>query len=259
MDLFIKKNSSGFSDQLLCEAKGLEQLRSYSKELMIPEVIEVDQASLKMTQVNSRPFDKAGWTKLGRGLAKLHEHNGRNFGLDHDNYIGLNPQINSESQNWGEFFVINRLSMQVDFVLDAEVQRELRSILNSKAARVIDFLNSHGPSISPVHGDLWSGNVMYDGESAWLIDPAFYWGDREVDLAMTELFGRFGEAFYEAYKKELSFKEGHESRKAIYNLYHYLNHYNLFGSSYLGQVRAGFRHLKNFKRTLTKTRPDTLP
>lgn len=244
MDLFKKRNSSPFSDQLLCEAKGLESLRALDTPLSAPSPIKVSETLLVTEKIDARPFDDQGWKKLGEGLAVLHRHRGESFGLDYDNYIGLNPQINSPSQDWGEFFLKNRLGIQIEFMADSQMQERLLRELDLAAPKLRELLNSHGPGPAPLHGDLWAGNVLYDGENPWLIDPAFYWGDREADIAMSEMFGTFGEEFYKAYNASYEMDAGYSKRKVVYNLYHYLNHYNLFGSSYLGAVNEGFEFIK---------------
>lgn len=245
METFIKKNSSRFPDQLLREAQGLAELEKRADNICVPKVLEVDEERLVMLKVTAVSFTEDGHKKLGKGLACLHKNFHNRFGLEHGNYIGLNPQINGLEDNWGRFFLEKRLVKQVDFIQDQQLQKNLSSILKKKSHQIIDFLNAHSPRPSPVHGDLWSGNALFDGENPWLIDPAFYFGDREVDLAMTEMFGGFSLAFYDAYNGEFPLSPGYARRKVVYNLYHYLNHYNLFGSSYLSGVENDLNLIKD--------------
>jgi fructosamine-3-kinase len=241
MNYFLKPNKSAYSDQLQKEAQGLAHLAQYAPiELKLPKVVDVDEKTLKLEQISSCPFNQIGFQKLAKGLAKLHQEKGTEFGLDEDNYIGLNPQINVHSKNWGEFFLKQRLCLQVDFIQDSQQREQFQSILQKHTGELLDFLNQHTPHPSPVHGDLWSGNILFDGENPWLIDPAFYFADREVDIAMTQMFGGFSKDFYQSYNEAYPLKAGYEKRFVIYNLYHYLNHYNLFGSSYLSQCKMGF-------------------
>lgn len=232
MGEFIKQNNSSFKDQLICEAFGLKLLAKYSTTLKIPKVYSVDSSTLKMETINSIAFNDEGMKKLATGLAQIHKNNAPSFGLEEDNYIGLNPQINEHSEYWGSFFFKNRLMYQAGL----SSNKDITAILVNHKHKIINYLNAHSPHPSPVHGDLWSGNALWDGSDAWLIDPAFYYGDREVDIAMTKMFGGFSPIFYETYEREYSLPIGHETRSVIYNLYHYLNHYNLFGSSYLSGV-----------------------
>lgn len=244
MEKFIKKNSSPFKNQLFCEALGLKELGKRAGAVGVPKVFKVNQEEIILEKIHAKPFNVEGQKKLGQGLARIHQDYGDYFGYEEDNYIGLNPQINSPSPNWGTFFLRQRLGIQVEFMQDQELQSQFREILERKAQAIVEFLNDSSPRPSPLHGDLWSGNALYDEEKAWLIDPAFYFGHREADLAMTEMFGGFSNDFYESYDEELPRSEGYERRKTVYNLYHYLNHFNLFGSSYLFQVKKGFNFLQ---------------
>jgi protein-ribulosamine 3-kinase len=158
-------------------------------------------------------------------LASLHRQTGPRFGWHRDNYIGLAPQINGWRDDWAEFFIECRLRPQFERAgLKGEFFEKL--------------LRNHRPQPSLLHGDLWSGNAGFIAEGPVVFDPAVYYGDREADLAMTELFGGFPDEFYAAYDAAWPRERGYESRKHLYNLYHLLNHLNLFGSGYLAQVEA---------------------
>ena len=184
------------------------------------------------------------WTRLGQGLASIHARPQPCFGFDEDNYIGLNPQRNAFDHSWGGFFLKQRLAFQVGLIVDQRRQRQFSQYLQQKASRLREFLDSEPVSSSLLHGDLWNGNVLCgeDGR-VWLIDPAPYYGDPEVDLAMTEMFGGFPAEFYAAYRSRRPEPSTYPLKKRIYNLYHYLNHLNLFGEAYLDGCEEGFAAL----------------
>ena len=179
---------------------------------------------------------------LGRGLAQLHRTTGPHYGLDHDNYIGANPQPNTPADNWVDFFRDQRLGYQMELMgQNGTLHRERRQKLERLLARLGDWLPPE-PSASLLHGDLWGGNWITTaaGEPA-LIDPAVYYGHREAELAFTELFGGFSSTFYEAYNAAWPLDDGYSQRKDLYNLYHLMNHLNLFGEGYGGSVDSILR------------------
>jgi fructosamine-3-kinase len=169
---------------------------------------------------------RADWPAMARMLAGLHRHTNDRFGWATDNWIGLSPQKNAWSDDWPAFFLEFRLSPQMK-----------RAGLRLPFSSVEKLFEKYKPIPSLLHGDLWNGNVGFTASGPVIFDPAVYYGDRETDLAMTELFGGFPEEFYSAYEKELPLDRGYDTRKPLYNLYHLLNHLNLFGSGYREQVR----------------------
>ncbi|PCK04554.1 MAG: fructosamine kinase [Alteromonadaceae bacterium] len=241
MDNFIKRNNTNFANALIMEAKGLEMLRRCcNPELIrIPELVQVDQKQLVMTMIRGKPCPSELAERLGRGLAELHKIEHAQYGFDEDNFIGLNPQINGFSDNWGDFFISRRLRYQIGLIECPSLRLEFESIIDKSEAVLGRFLNQHCAHPSLIHGDLWSGNYMSDDDDVWLIDPAVYFADREVDIAMTEMFGGFSSAFYGAYSESFPLTKAYPIKKQIFNLYHYLNHYNLFGAGYLEQCRHG--------------------
>ncbi|MEZ4873466.1 MAG: fructosamine kinase family protein [Bdellovibrionales bacterium] len=245
---FEKQNPLPGSPSLECEQKGLELLREHvdASLISIPKTIKYTKDFLVLEKIESAPPKTELWQSLGVGLARLHKKKFERFGLGYDNYIGLNQQWNHEVPDWGVFFVEKRLLVQAHLIRETSLREEIVHMLKNMLPHIAEFLNAHSPHPSLVHGDLWSGNVMFSKDHVWLIDPAVYFGDREVDLAMTKLFGRFSPEFYLAYEKEFPLAEGKETREKIYNLYHYLNHYNLFGSSYWNGVESGLNALKEF-------------
>jgi fructosamine-3-kinase len=178
------------------------------------------------------------WETFGRQLATLHANIEPNFGFETDNFIGSTPQPNPRTSDGYEFFVEHRLGFQAELALQ-------QGLINRADFRAVLALSSKLHELVPVqpasliHGDLWSGNAVVgpNGEPA-IIDPAAHYGWAEAELGMTNLFGGFPQAFYRAYEEAGNLKDGWRERLPIYNLYHLLNHVNLFGTGYLGQVRS---------------------
>ena len=175
-------------------------------------------------------------------LAKMHRQiqtqtpPHRQFGFDHDNYIGKTPQMNQWNNNWGQFFSEQRIGYQLDLLQRQQVSSRLINRGRLLLPKLAEYLNRHDPKPALVHGDLWQGNFSFDhtGEPV-IYDPACYYADHEVDLAMLELFGDPGEAFFTAYHRINPIDSGYSKRRKIYNLYHILNHANFFAGSYLEQ------------------------
>ncbi|GAB3372710.1 fructosamine kinase family protein [Spongiibacter taiwanensis] len=240
--MFTKTNQTGFDDALTCEAEGLAVLAKAvdGSGLSVPSVSKVDGWEIEMTAIDGCPGDQDHHATLGQGLADLHRQHQPQYGWHRDNYIGLNPQANALTENWGAFFTEYRLARQIQMIEPPAVRKAFRQRLEHCQATLEDFLNAYCQHPSLVHGDLWSGNVMFDAHGqVWLIDPAVYFGDREVDLAMTEMFGGFASAFYQHYDACYPRSAQYPVKREIYNLYHYLNHYNLFGEVYLGGCERG--------------------
>ncbi len=173
-------------------------------------------------------------TRLGHELAALHRVQGSRFGWARDNHIGATPQCNAPSADWAEFWQHRRLGYQLELAghngYGGTLQRRGEQLLG----RIGALLRDHRPVASLLHGDLWSGNYAADVAGAPVVfDPALYYGDRETDIAMTELFGGFGPGFYAAYRQAWPLESGYPTRRTLYNLYHVLNHLNVFGAGYL--------------------------
>jgi protein-ribulosamine 3-kinase len=226
---FLKTNSTRHSDAFAAEADGLTALRAAG--LRAPEPLARGVAGGEAyLLLEFLEFEGRGdFAALGRMLAQAHRKPGPGFGWARDNYIGATPQQNGWMDDWMEFWRERRLRPQL------ELARQRGYALEEPG---LDVLRNHRPQPSLLHGDLWSGNAGFTAEGAVVFDPAVYYGDREADLAMTELFGGFPREFYRAYTQAFPLPEGYERRKHLYNLYHLLNHLNLFGSGYLGQVKA---------------------
>lgn len=244
-EVFLKRNAHAKVDFFLAEKAGLEALHkagANTPEVLACGISEGTCAYLLLGYIRRARPRSNYWSLLGQMLAKMHRSpvekvtGDSRYGFTTNNYIGQTKQINTRNSNWVEFFRTSRLAVQFDLAthyLDKEDRRRAQSILD----HLDEYLNEPAfPSL--VHGDLWSGNVMPDSQGApMLIDPAVYIGHHEVDLAMTELFGGFAPDFYDAYHEIIPKEPGYTDRREIYNLYHLLNHLNLFGSSYLASVR----------------------
>lgn len=236
--LFVKWNPKAPADMFRAEAEGLSLLAKADSGLVLPKVFAVAQGYLLMSWLpEARPTESSAY-EMGRALAKLHAFSDNSFGLDTDNYIGSLPQSNNRHSNWYDFFAIERIEPQVQRGVESGVLR--RTVLR-KAQKLYNRLGSVFPAEDPalVHGDLWSGNFMYTEKGkAAIYDPAVYFGHREMDLAMTRLFGGFPDSFYRAYEEEFSLEPGFEQRISLYNLYPVLVHANLFGSSYAQRAES---------------------
>lgn len=185
------------------------------------------------------PLQRGGrpdWSRLGRELAQLHRSTGEAFGWPHDNWIGSSPQKNNRYPEWPEFYAECRLRPQMAWAREKGLCLSRGGQLIAALPRFFEDLH---PLPSLLHGDLWSGNAAFlDDGTPVVFDPASYYGDRETDLAMTEMFGGFPPAFYSAYREEWPLEEGYPRRRDLYLLYHVLNHYVLFGGGYGSQAEA---------------------
>ncbi len=247
--IFAKTTSLGNLPMLSFEAEGLKALKSFAnnKYLEIPEPLAcqelLDNSVLLMTWLD---LDSGNQENLGKGLAMLHKNSANcgpgHFGWESDGFIGSGPQPGGWGNNWGECFVKLRLLPQLNIAKSWNKSTSLDQLL----LLIINFLNQHNPEASLVHGDLWSGNcaIKKNGKGI-LFDPATWWADREVDIAMTKLFGGFSKDFYIGYESIWPLNESANTRVEIYNLYHLLNHANLFGGSYRNQSISTLNKLSN--------------
>lgn len=246
---FAKTNSSEFYEILKFECTGLSNLNIYSDNslLLIPEPLCLQQlesgAILLMPWIEMAGIDERN---LGKGLAMIHKVSATQslglFGWETDGFIGSGPQVGGFKNNWGECFIKLRLMPQLEIAAKWGLNLYRYSKLLSQLTH---FLNEHNPSPSIVHGDLWKGNAGITSNGLGvLFDPAIWWADREVDLAMTKLFGGFSQNFYQAYYEIWPLEGSEEERINIYNLYHLLNHANLFGGSYKSQCLSNLNRLE---------------
>jgi protein-ribulosamine 3-kinase len=239
--LLLKLASGERAGMLSAEGEGLECLRA-AEAVAVPAVRAVGVAAadayLAIEWIDLSGDRRAAEATLGQRLALQHRVTASAFGWERDNTIGATPQINDWADDWIEFFGERRLRFQLALAttngLPAGIARSVDRLLDDLERR----LGDHRPAPSLLHGDLWGGNwgASRSGEP-YIFDPAVYFGDRETDLAMTRLFGGFGAAFYEAYEASWPLPAGAAARTDLYNLYHLLNHFNLFGGSYANAVR----------------------
>ena len=234
---FLKTSTNNFPRMFQAEKEGLAEIaKGYFKfhKINTPKVHYEAEGIFLMDYISFQPKSILFFKKLGTELARMHRMTEEKFGLKLNNYIGGTKQENGWESSWSDFFWKKRLCFQVN-LLDKHYSPLKAQFMNLET-KIKDILHESSPSL--LHGDLWGGNVHNAPENEpFLIDPAVYYGDREADLAMTKLFGGFPDEFYNAYNQENPLKKGYEKRESIYNLYHLLNHLNLFGSSYLGQVK----------------------
>jgi fructosamine-3-kinase len=239
--LFLKYNySERYPYMFEKEAMGLRLLKEES-EFHIPEVkVAGDGAKfafIVLEYLESGKRRKDYWTELGRRLANMHQNSNVYFGLDHDNFMGSLPQYNIAHDEWVDFFICERLEKQVELAFNNdEITKTLMQKFEVLYSKLEEIFPPEAPAL--LHGDLWNGNVMTapDG-SATLIDPAVYYGHREIDIAMTKLFGGFDSDFYHSYNETFPLEEDWDERVDICNLYPLLIHLNLFGSSYLSGIK----------------------
>ena len=234
---FLKQNASAHETMFAREMEGLRAL-SVPDGPRVPIPHLADTEFLLLEDLDPGVPSGDYWEKFGRELAALHGHLRQKFGFEHDNFIGSTPQPNSWIANGHEFFAEHRLGFQAELALQ-------QGLINRKDFRAVHTLAAGLSQLVPeqpaslIHGDLWSGNAIVGakGEPA-IIDPATYYGWAEAELGMTKLFGGFPESFYKSYEEARPLEAGWRERLPIYNLYHLLNHVNLFGVGYLGQVRS---------------------
>lgn len=244
---FIKWNkTSSLPGMFDAEARGLALL-SEARAIRIPNVVAAGEHEgtqwlvLEWIEPSSRASDY--WHTFGQQLAALHKVTHTHHGLDHNNYIGSLHQQNDRTGSWIDFFIQSRLDPQLRLAVDkGRADRSLVHAFETLYARLPSMLPEEAPSL--LHGDLWNGNLMTasHGEPC-LIDPAVYFGNREMDLAMTRLFGGFDIRFYDAYQEAHPLQPGSASRVDIYNLYPLMVHVNLFGGGYTAQVKQILRQL----------------
>lgn len=242
-EYFVKVN--GEHDALTmfqAESNGLNLLRKHAPESRIPQTYAYGRVKgesfLLMEWIEQGRKSRPSMEKLGLAIAGLHHSSDSSFGLDHDNYLGSLPQSNKQHDNWADFFIHERLEKQLAITKerglgDHRLYRQFEELYK----RLPDLFPKESPAL--LHGDLWGGNYLIDTNGApVLIDPATYYGHREADMAMTMLFGGFDHSFYEAYHEAFPLKTGWRERIDLWNLYPLLFHLNVFGTSYLGQIRS---------------------
>ena len=236
---FVKTNRAVRVDLFEAESDGLVALAA-ARAIRVPQPIcqgvsdDTGYLVLELLDLGGR----ADGTRAGRALAELHRRTSDRFGWHRDNHIGATPQANGPEPDWVRFWRDRRLGPQLDLAAAHGHARTLQGA-GDRLLSNLEAIIGHGPAPALIHGDLWGGNLGYlPGGEPVIYDPAVYYGDREADLAMTELFGGFGGDFHAAYRDAWPLDPAYQVRKHLYNLYHVLNHLNLFGGGYLGQARS---------------------
>jgi fructosamine-3-kinase len=237
---FVKVNEASLADMFAAEAEGLREIAA-SGAIKVPEPVcwgtSGHQAYLAMEYLELGGGGRGSMATFGEQLAAMHRHVSDQFGWKRDNTIGSTPQSNTPDRDWIRFLQQQRLGFQLQLAARKGYGGRLQSRGEQLLEQVPAFFSDYLPKPSLLHGDLWSGNYAMDHDGNPVIfDPAVYYGDREADLAMTELFGGFGREFYAAYNQAWPLDAGYQLRKTLYNLYHIINHLNLFGGGYGGQA-----------------------
>ena len=237
---FIKRNQAGAAGMFSAERAGLRALAA-ANAIRVPapvaEGVSESQAWLVLEYLDLS--GRAEAARMGQALAEMHRCLGQAYGGHPDNFIGATPQCNADESDWVTFLRQHRLRRQLQLAQADGAPASLLALGERLLADLPAFFADGQPAPSLLHGDLWGGNHAYlpDGTPV-IFDPAVYFGDREADLAMTELFGGFGAAFYSAYQEAWPLDPGYAVRKHVYNLYHVLNHAHLFGGGYARQAES---------------------
>lgn len=243
---FVKTNRADALAMFEAEAAGLDALAD-SQTIQTPRALCTGRSGgtsfIVMRYIEWGQSSLAGWREAGRQLAGLHRCNADHFGWIRDNTIGATHQANDYSDDWTSFWRDRRLGFQLEEAARNGYGGHVQSLGEQLRSR-FDVLIDHDPGPSLLHGDLWGGNLAFDANGeAVIYDPATYYGDRETDLAMTELFGGFSPDFYAGYREVWPLDTGYRVRKQLYNLYHVLNHMNLFGGGYQAQAEQMMQSL----------------
>lgn len=236
-DFFLKWNASAPVDMFVKEAAGLNEMSMAGALLVIPKVVwskGVDESpGLLLMEYLQPAINTSGLDEqLGRGIAQLHRKTASAFGFHHSNYCGTTIQDNTWTDNWPEFYAERRIWALVQQIKSTRGMSSEELKIYEKLIAQMPKLLAHQIVPSLIHGDLWSGNYMYSANGPALIDPACSYADREMELGMMQLFGGFSSRAWEAYQEEFPLPEDWPLRMRLYQLYHILNHYLLFGGSY---------------------------
>jgi protein-ribulosamine 3-kinase len=245
--LFLKTGPPEFLEMFSAEAEGLAELK-LANAVRVPDVLGFGRSStdawLVLEWIDFGGKESAAEEVLGRQLALQHGSVAERFGWHRDNMIGTTPQLNDRDDDWIRFFRQRRLLVQLQLAESNGFGGELLQEGAGVATSLERLFDGYAPAPSLLHGDLWGGNWSSADGVPVIFDPAVYYGDRESDLAMTRLFGGFGAGFYRAYAEAWPLSQGHEKRVALYQLYHVLNHLNMFGRSYLSRALRLIRELR---------------
>lgn len=245
--VFLKTGPADAFEMFAAEAEGLRELAK-AGAIRVPQVLGCVRSTHEcMLALEWISFDLPGpqtESQLGRQLAAQHRFCSERFGWHRDNTIGRTPQRNFWCEDWVEFLREERLGFQLRLAHDNGFNGALQQEGERLLADLGGYFDGYWPEASLLHGDLWGGNWASVAGEPVIFDPAVYYGDRESDIAMTQLFGGFGAAFYSAYEEAWPLANGSGARISLYQLYHVLNHLNLFGQSYLSRALAIIRALR---------------
>lgn len=241
-EFFVKHNSNNlFPAMFEKESLGLKLLRN-TQYISVPDLITFgnidNETFLILELIESANKSVDFWDDFAKSLTELHKTTNKKFGLNHNNYIGSLDQVNDWKDNWSDFFRDNRLEIQLKMARDSNlVDNSIVKAFAKFYLRLDEIFPNEKPAL--LHGDLWSGNFMVGNNGkAYLIDPAVYYGHREMDLGMSQLFGGFSSEFYNSYNKYFPLEKGWQKRVDYCNLYPLMVHVNLFGSSYLSSIKS---------------------
>ncbi len=241
---FVKTNEKIYLSNFEAESEGLDHLRQ-CQLFKVPQVIcsgvVSDHSFLVLEHLTMTEGEPSDWYSAGQALATFHKsHSQQMYGWQDDNYLGLTQQCNRWAKKWNYFYAEQRIGYMLQLLHE-------KGLLLADIDKVTDTIKSlfagYNPQASMLHGDLWHGNLGFNRHQLVLFDPAFYFGDRETDLAMTELFGRFPSSFYRGYNEVWPLEQDYQYRKPIYQLYHILNHALLFGGQYIETAKLTLRNL----------------
>ncbi len=244
-DWFVKTNTASLVEMFAAEAESLNEMAA-SNTIKVPRALCYGTADTHSYLVLDflELSGSADMEAFARQLAAMHKITSSSFGWHRSNVIGSTTQINTQKNNWIDFWREERLGFQLELAQKKGCGRELLKQGERLKDCLGEFFEGYQPQASMLHGDLWGGNFAALKDSTPVIfDPAFYYGDREADIAMTTLFGGFNNTFYQSYNKAWSLHAGYERRKILYNIYHIINHYNLFGGGYESQALSMMQQL----------------
>ena len=239
--VFLKLMAAREASVLEAEADGLAAIAATGAvrtPAVLGQGVATSDAWLALEWLPLERLGRDASAELGRQLADMHRATGPRHGWRRDNWIGRTPQRNAMQDDWVRFYRDERLGFQLELAatngFGGRLAQRGKTLMDALPALFTDY----APTPSLLHGDLWGGNAASSASVPVIFDPAVYYGDRETDIAMTRLFGGFGDAFYRAYEAAWPLDAGYSRREPLYQLYHVLNHLNLFGSGYLGRAEA---------------------
>lgn len=237
--VFLKTGPADSLAMFQAEADGLRELQK-AGAVRVPNVLgcisSATECMLALEWIDFELADSAAEIMLGQQLAQQHRYCAERFGWHKDNTIGSSPQRNLWNDDWVEFLTEDRLGFQLELAAKNGFTGELQVAGAALCKNLGQYFAGYWPEASLLHGDLWGGNWAAAEGAPVIFDPAVYYGDREADIAMTKLFGGIGASFYDAYEEAWPLAAGSEQRILLYQLYHVLNHLNLFGGSYLNRA-----------------------